>query len=254
MTECPDYRQDLNLLTYCEQFQPREDNKHLNVHSTFYRIGELDLTGGRFNGGESEIIDYGFDFYAPQTFSDEPIMIGWLDMWDRNNPTDKYGFAGMLTVPRRLQIKDGRLWQTPVYNGKEQLCLTNCKSVSDNIVSGVVKLEAKGLKSLSLKVRKKGDKFASLTLKNGEWVFDRKNAGESIIGVEKDEYSLAQIRTMPFDGGENTSLEIVLDTFSVEIFADGRALSSIVVPEEDADGLELELDAESCIYRRFSIE
>lgn len=254
MTECPDYRQDLNLLTYCEQFQPRVGNKHLNVHSTFYRLGELDLKDGRFKGGESEIIDYGFDFYAPQTFLEEPVMIGWLDMWDRTNPTDKYGFAGMLTVPRRLKIKNGRLWQTPIYKGTEKVYLKNCKSISGNLVSGVVKLEAKGLKSLSLKLRKKGDKFASLTLKNGEWVFDRKNAGESITGVEKDEYSLAQIRTMPFDGGEDTVLEVVVDLFSVEIFADGRALSSIVVPEEDADGLELELDAESCIYRRFSVE
>jgi len=71
MIECPDYLKDLGLITYCEQFQPAQGSKHLNIHSTFYRLGKLDLEKGKADFGESEIIDYGFDFYAAQSFADE---------------------------------------------------------------------------------------------------------------------------------------------------------------------------------------
>ena len=40
-------------------------------------------------------------------------------MWERNTPYDKYGFSGMLTVLRKIRVKDGRLWQEPLFEGKK---------------------------------------------------------------------------------------------------------------------------------------
>lgn len=253
MIECPDYNKGLGLLTYCEQFQPAQGSKHLNIHSTFYRLGKLDCKTHKAEFGESEILDYGFDFYAAQIFKDTPVMIGWLNMWDRNIPSEKYGFAGMLTVPRKLEIKDGKLWQTPaVYSTLlyEKAVNGNYK---DSIKTGIVKITAENLKAFKLSLRKKNSTSADFCLKNGEWVFDRSHSGEEIKGKEVDADSLAGIRRMPFEKGEKTEIYIVMDEFSVELFVDGKALSSTIYPDADADGFELETEADKCILQRFEV-
>lgn len=253
MIECPDYLKDLGLITYCEQFQPAQGSKHLNIHSTFYRLGKLDLEKGKADFGESEIIDYGFDFYAAQSFADEPVMIGWLNMWDRNTPSDKYGFAGMLTVPRRLEIKNGELWQTPVINMRKVYEKKVGGKFSEKIKTGAVKISAEALREFNLLLRKKGDMYTGFCLKDGEWVFDRSRSGEAIKGKETDADSLAGIRRMPFANGNETQIIVVMDEFSVEIFADGKSLSSTVYPDCDADGFELEVKAENCNLQLFEI-
>ena len=72
-------------------------------------IGKLPLNEEKFDCIYSDIVDYGFDFYAPQVFANENILMAWLNMWDRNNPAQKYGFAGQLTVPRKIEIVNNRL-------------------------------------------------------------------------------------------------------------------------------------------------
>ena len=254
MTECPDYRDDLRLLLYSEQYFPAQGISCRNIHSSFYRFGDLDPARGFLPAGGAHLLDYGFDFYAAQTFAEEPVLLGWLHMWDRTNPTEAFGFAGQLTVPRRLSVREGRLWQTPVWAGREVRREENCSSLRDRFSVGAVRIEARALRAFSVKLRKKGESFASFALGEGEWVFDRSKAGEPIVGAEKDADSLAGIRRMPYIPAEETCIEIVGDRFSLEIFVNGMALSSVVCPPADADGLELELDAERCTYRRFAVE
>lgn len=253
MTECPEYRDDPGLLTVCEQYQPPEDKVHLNVHTSRWYAGTLDYSTCKFSYSNCGIIDYGFDFYAPQCYLDEPIMLGWLGMWERNFPSEKYGFAGMLTVPRKLEIRDGSLWQTPIVAAKEVYRKPVEGNFSDNIKIGVLKFQIKNLKNFNLLLRKKGENQTKLSLGNGEWIFDRSRSGEVIEGTERDADSVAGIRRMPFAGGGNTEIIIVMDEFSVEIFADGKALSSTVYPDSDADGLSLEISADECILTRLSV-
>ena len=253
MIECPDYNKELGLLTYCEQFQPAQGSKHLNIHSTFYRLGNLDCKTHKSDFGESEIIDYGFDFYAAQIFKDAPVMIGWLNMWDRNIPSQKYGFAGMLTVPRKVEIKNGELWQTPALSAREVYKKTVNGKFSDNVKIGVLKINVKNLKSFDLLLRKKNDAYTSFCLKGGEWVFDRSRSGEKIEGKECDADSLAGIRRMPFVNCAETEITVVLDEFSAEIFVNGKALSSTIYPDPDADGLELVVDADECSVQRSDV-
>ncbi len=253
MIECPDYRDDIGLLTYCEQNRKSEGHEHVNLHTTVARIGKLDYKTGFIETGRGEPVDYGFDFYAPQTFAASPVMIGWMNMWDRNNPSAKYNFAGMLTVPRKVEIKNNRLWQTPIYASREVLSVENGGRISDRFITGSIKINMSGLKKFDMKLRMNGRHYARLTLDGDYWVFDRSNAGEKIVGLENDEDSKAQIRRMPYEKSVFNRLEIVVDRFSVEIFADGRALSSVIYPELDADRSELELEADNFTYRRFDI-
>ena len=102
-------------------------------------------------------------------------------------------------------------------------------------------------------MRSNGTNFTSLTLRDGEWVFDRSKSGEEIVGVEKDADSLSGIRRMPFSGKGETTLTIVMDDYSVEIFEDGRSLTSTIYPPEDADALELTVNAEHWQYERADV-
>ncbi len=254
MVECPDYCTQLGLLTYSEQFQPHEGNTHLNIHSAFAQFGTFDFNKPFVPDSKRQIIDYGFDFYASQSFAEEPIMIGWLGMWDRNYPCAKYGFAGMLTVPRRLQRVGDELVQTPIYTAKK-VCEKSVKGkLTDNISVGAVRFELNGLRAFDLKMRKSGDEYAEFTLSGNEWVFNRSRCGAQIVGAEEDDDSLAGIRRMPYRYAQTDTVEIVFDLFSVEIFVNGKALSSTLYPAPSADGLELTVDCNSCTYTRYEIE
>lgn len=64
--------------------------------------------------------DYGFDFYAPQTYLDEnnrSILIGWMGLADEEytNPTIKENWQHALTIPRELTCDEkGIILQNPV--------------------------------------------------------------------------------------------------------------------------------------------
>ena len=146
----------------------------------------------------------------------------------------------------------GELYQTPIASGETVREEKVEHALTDEAVTGVLCIRAKGLRALELRLREKDGKYALLTLKDGEWVFDRSRVAESIVGVEKDEDSLAGIRRMPFGGGEE--LTVVLDEFSVEIFENGKALSSTVYPAVYASGICLTVDADECVYIREKIE
>ena len=62
------------------------------------------------------LLDYGFDFYAPQTFIDEDgnrVLIAWMYIPDSSyiNPTVDFGYQNCLSIPRVLKIKNNKLLQ-----------------------------------------------------------------------------------------------------------------------------------------------
>ena len=253
MIECPDYNEESGYLLFCEQFQPSENGTHLNIHSCRWCIGKIDYSTGRFQEDSRGIVDYGFDMYAPQTFAGKPVLMGWLNMWDRNVPSEKYGFAGMLTVPRTVFVKDGRLYQEPIVNcGAASQTITDGEAV-DRMQKGVITVKATNLESFSIKMRSNGANYTQLTLENGQWVLDRSKSGELIVGAEKDADSQNGIRRMPFSNQEEVTVTIVMDEFSVEIFEGGRALSSTIYPPSDADGLALTVKADHWQYQRADV-
>ncbi len=250
MIECPDYVKNLDLLLYSEQFQPAEGSKHLNIHTSRYKVGKLDLNKNKFIEEASDIIDYGFDFYAPQVFANESVMIGWLNMWDRNNPSSEYGFAGQLTHPRHIEVKNGRLLQYPVwdYSNKEVRSITN--HLSDTFKYGALKFNITDLKELELKLRENDEECFKVTLNNNEIIFDRSKMKKQIKGVEKDLDSLNSIRRMPIDDLKNVVIEIIMDEFSIEFFINGLSASFQVYNDFDADKISMNISAKECAYTK----
>ena len=52
---------------------------------------------------------------------------------------------------------------------------------------------------------------------------------------------------MPYIKQSNHKILIVIDEFSVEIFVDGRSLSSTIYPDQDAIDFEIKVIAEHCL-------
>lgn len=118
MFECPAVVFDggKTALIYSVQFKKGPDRFHYqNVHSSLYALGRFDFTTGAFvkDGPETEI-DFGFDFYAPQTMRKDhkTYMIAWQNMWDRVYPSAVNGYAGHLTMVRELKIAGDKLTQS----------------------------------------------------------------------------------------------------------------------------------------------
>lgn len=115
MWECPDYFRvnGKEFLGISPQGLPKYETKFQNVYQAGYMYED-----------HFEEWDYGFDFYAPQTF-DAPdgrkIMIGWMGLPDiaYYNPTVDMGWQHCLTIPRVLTEEDGKIKQTPIEEIKQ---------------------------------------------------------------------------------------------------------------------------------------
>lgn len=141
MWECPDFFQlgGINILIVCPQGVDAEEIRYQNIYQCGYFAADtrhylsthLPLEA---LGGFTEL-DYGFDFYAPQTFQDENgrrIMIGWAGMPDADyeNPTaQKESWQHCLSVPRVLEWRNGQICQQPA----EELQKLRQEKISEEI-------------------------------------------------------------------------------------------------------------------------
>ena len=118
-------RGDLGYMWECPDIFPMGDKYVLTFspmglgdRKAMYMVGDLDYETGKFFPISSGEIDWGTDFYAPQSFLDKDgrrIMIAWANGWDWMpwfkgwGPTDKEHWCGMLNLPREVQMCDDLL-------------------------------------------------------------------------------------------------------------------------------------------------
>ncbi|MBQ7681075.1 MAG: glycoside hydrolase family 32 protein [Oscillibacter sp.] len=120
MWECPDFFEldgKYVLLGSSQDMLPKALEYH-NGNGTFYFLGDYDPETETFTEEVDHAIDYGIDFYAPQTIlspDGRRIMIGWMQNWDTCNLHVKSTpWFGQMSIPRELSVKNGILYQTPV--------------------------------------------------------------------------------------------------------------------------------------------
>lgn len=124
MWECPDLFEldGQMMLISCPQGVERRGIDYENIHQCTAMRLDYDFVAGTYDIAEGEdiqLVDRGFDFYAPQTFEDEKgrrILIGWMGIPDADytNPTVERGWQHALTIPRELHVRNGRLYQQPI--------------------------------------------------------------------------------------------------------------------------------------------
>jgi beta-fructofuranosidase len=120
MWECPDYFEldGKGVLIFSPQGLEPNGDQFQNIYQSGYILGKkLDLNIKSFQHGEFIELDRGFDFYAPQTTVDDKgrrLLVGWMGLPEIEYPTDKDGWAHCLTLPRELNVQNGKLIQRPV--------------------------------------------------------------------------------------------------------------------------------------------
>lgn len=81
--------------------------------TTVYLVGELDYKTGKFWIEKEGRIDFGYDYYAPQTTLDNQkrrVVIAWQNGWDWMpwwtgfGPTEVDGWCGSMSIPKIMRL------------------------------------------------------------------------------------------------------------------------------------------------------
>lgn len=238
MWECPDLYTvgDGTVLAVSLQGVEREETRLQNL----YQSGWFPLIGdyaGEYALGAFTEYDYGFDFYAPQTFFDgeRRLMIAWMGMPDveneYTNPTAELGWQYMLTVPRELTMEKGVLRQRPArelaaLRGKCTAQRVDGCFASPALETFELELAAEGPVRVTVRecaeIRWE-DGILSLSFRAG-------GAGRTVRRVRVE-----RLR----------DLRLLADASSLELFANGGEISmtSLYYPEDGQKGLRVECAA-----------
>lgn len=237
MIECPDFIELGNKILFLYNPQKR-DNKldcSLSSFSSYKILDKFSLENDTLNLENGHLLDYGFDFYAPQTFKNfdgRTIVYAWMS---RMSDKEEKKFANneknihCLTLPRELKIKNKKLYQVPINElysilGKEIFPIKEDTKI--NIISYTSTLYLKIYEILSIEDELKID-FKGLDLR-----FSYKLENNKIELIRKNWVTgNYEAKTCLLD--KIDSLEIWLDVSSVEIFInDGEVvLSNRVYPK-----------------------
>ena len=259
--ECPDFfglDGKQVLLTSPMDMLPQGLEYH-NGNGTLCLIGTFDEKEEVFVEEQDQAIDYGIDFYAPQTLlapDGRRIMVGWMQNWDTCNlHSPEQPWFGQMSLPRELSIVNGRLIQKPI---RELEGLRGEEVRHENVTfSGLTRLDGiRGRKiDMELSVRPLDEdnmyrKFAVRFAQNDTYhTAVSFRPLESIVKIDR-KFSgsrraiIHQRRSRVASRNGEVKLRIILDMFSVEVFVnDGEhVLSATMYTEKEADGISFLVD------------
>ncbi len=260
MWECPDFfaLDGKQILIVSPQEMMPQGFEYHNGNGTLCLVGHMDASG-EFVEERNQSVDYGIDFYAPQTTlapDGRRIMIGWMQNWDTcpANPPDQPWF-GQMSLPRELTLKNGRLIQQPV---REIEALRRNEVRYENITfSDVIRLDGVKGRMVDMELmlspgdkehiyRKFAVRFAqddkyqtSVSFRPYEGIVkvDRKFSGSRRAVIH-------QRRSLVQTEGGRLKLRIILDRFSAEIFVnDGEHVLTVTMyTDPSADGISFFAD------------
>ncbi len=266
MWECPDFfRLDGKavLITSPQDMMPQGFEYH-NGNGTLCLLGTFDEETGEFHEETDQAIDYGIDFYAPQTVvapDGRRIMIGWMQNWDTCNlHAPSRPWFGQMSLPRELSVKNGRLYQQPI---REIEGMRGGKTVHENVTfTDIIRLDGvKGRKiDMTLNVRpadaekiyrKFAVRFAQDDVHQTSVSF---RPYESILKIDRkhsgSRRSIIHQRRCLVDNDDSRQgilkVRIILDHFSAEVFVnDGEyALSATLYTDIAVDGISFFADGQ----------
>lgn len=261
MWECPDFFQleDKHILIVSPQEVASKNLEFHNGNVTAALIGNLDKETYEFKRELVHAIDYGLDFYAPQTLETQDgrrIMIAWMQSWDNHMFPQEYGWSGTMTIPRELTLRNGRLVQLPI--SEIENYYTNTIAYENTKIEGATQFpDIKGrFFDMTVEISEGNYNEFIICLAHNEHFstkisFDRK---KNIItmdrrnsGVTKD---MICIREMNRNHCRDVvTLRIVMDQYSVELFVDNgeQAASMLIFTPIEADQIQFIADGQATV-------
>ncbi len=235
-----------------------------NGDGTLCLIGSLNEQKDTFTDEHSQSIDYGIDFYAPQTILTQDgrrVMIGWMQNWDTCNVKGYSNpWFGQMSLPRELSIKNGRLYQTPVRELEE--LRRNRVACKNEIFSGLKQVDGVSGRRVDMEItvrpavvengvpRDMYRKFAVRFAQNDKYQTSLSfHPSDSIMKIDR-KFSgsrraiIHQRRSEVNSQNGELKIRLILDRYSVEVFInDGeQVMSAVLYTDLDADGISFLAD------------
>ena len=261
MWECPDLF-SLNgkgvLIISPQEVKATKDGFH-NGSNTAYLIEKYDNEKKSFERESCNVIDFGLDFYAPQTLESidgRRIMIGWMHSWENRIVPGNFKWCGMMTMPRELTIRDGCLIQNPIREIENYY--KNTVEYNNLIIKDEVSLDGIFGRELDITIDIDGsqaEEFKIKLAKNNEYeTIISFNSKKNIIEFDRS-YSgnygdILHKREMKVrDKNGKVKMRLIIDKYSVEIFAnDGeQVMTSTFYTPLEATGITFASEGNSII-------
>lgn len=231
MWECPDFYPIGDK--YVLMFSPMG----LHERTTVYLVGDMDYETGKFDYHTTGEIDWGFDYYAPQSFLDNKgrrLIVGWANAWDwmpwwKNwGPSFKENWCGSFGLPREVKLcEDNTLQFVPVeefqalrFDEKKHESIKisdeNYEMIAGDGVAYEIKMEidlkSTTAESFSLLLRCSDDKetIIKFDLNKSELTFDRNNSDGWSTGISRS--------IIKYKNKDTLDIHIFSDQSSIEIF------------------------------------
>lgn len=256
MWECPDFYPlgDGHVLMVSPQDMEAEGLEFHCGNNAIFLIGRYDKDNYQFTRSNVQAVDYGFDFYAPQTMETEDgrrIMIAWMKSWDAQICPEGLTWNGQMTFPRELEKRGDRIYQNPV---KEiEAFRTDPVFYSDYSFSGSCVLDQVSGRQMDLTVEITGGDYKRFSLKfaaddrhyteisydpeAGILTFDR-----TYSGLVRDFPCVRHVAAASNQG--RIKLRLLADKYSAEVFInDGESAFTALVPtSQEAAGVSFEAE------------
>lgn len=248
MWECPDFFPVGDK--YVLMFSPMGGGERTSVYLT----GDFDYSTGKFYPVVSGEIDWGFDYYAPQSFEapdGRRIIVGWANAWDWMpfwkdwGPTYREGWCGSFNLPREVVLcEDQTLKFLPVREAEE---LRQCCKERNEVILGEgeplalrqgnvfemkfrIRLTESTARKISLVLRVSGEMKTEITfdIEKAEITFDRSRSDGWSKGVARSPLNLM--------GKEYLDIHIFSDKSSLELFSNdykNNISCNVFLPQED---------------------
>ena len=264
MWECPDFfpLDGTDVLLTSPQEMRAEPPEFHDGYGTLCLLGRFDPAGRAFHRERAQAIDYGLDFYAPQTLltpDGRRVMIAWMQDWDSAEFCPPgLQFHGQMTLPRELRVRDGRLVQWPV---RELEALRGAPVLHENVpVRGETELPGvrgrvldltlrvlpepgtQGIREFRVELARGGGYVTALTWLPAEGVLrlDRSRGGVPERYVNQ--------RDIPVEASVGVlELRLLLDRWSLEVFADRglHAATCLIYAPQEHDGIRFVCDGQA---------
>lgn len=253
MWECPDLftlNEQLFVVIGPQGIPSFSEHNTIPHHNGIVKAQWVDGDGLRM--GDFQHLDYGFDFYAPQSMQTPDgrrVMCGWMGLPDEvDQPSTDNGWVHQLTAMRELSYRNGALYQWPILE---------MESLIES--SSEIKLDANGVdfgtKSFDLTVTLDwGDELNLFENSVQKFVLRADKENRRLVMDRSQTLNRAQdtIRELPL-ASERIELRILADNSSLEVFVNGGAavMTSRVFTDKDATKISIQGEEKTATFRRY---
>lgn len=254
MWECPDFFAlgDAYVLVVSLIGVYAEGLEFHNGNNVVFLTGKYEKETMHFTRTGIQNMDYGLDFYAAQTMQTNDgrrVMIAWMQSWDNPMYPEEALWSAMMTFPRELTVKEGRICQTPVRElenywkrevSYQDVCVeapVELEGIRGRVIDLTITIKGSDYRKFKMKAASDGRLYSEIIYDREEGVltFDRTHSG-----YRKDTISTRSIEAECKE--EKLKLRILMDKYSMEIFVnDGeKVMTSLIYTPIEAEEIVFE--------------